>query len=392
VILAVEWARLPGQSSTLYHGGFLLCGLAGTAVIAAAVHPTRGPLARLLSWRPLCGLGLISYGVYLYHWPIDVVLSQARVHLGGWPLTAIQIAVTLVAAVASYSIVEQPIRRGAFSTIRLRRLTRTIAVGLVVALFVVTLGARAPISAVPGKDAIGDAAAARKNAPVSAKRIMVAGDSVGNVLTGGMVTITTTPPVAVFSAAHPGCTFPSVGKIRVRMPDDSWSTRRGFPCDRTWEADALRQFRPDVVLWVVSNPYQEVFYGGRWIAPCTAPYESYYRQSLRRTIANLGADGARVVITTTAYWRPTGDTPYAGIKVTGLLDRYTDCDNRIRRQVAAETGTKLIDLFKYVCPGGECRTKQDGATLRLDGLHYFAKGGRIISTWMLDQLGITTTG
>jgi peptidoglycan/LPS O-acetylase OafA/YrhL len=47
--LAVAWTRLDGQSSTPYHGGFLLCGLAATAVIAAAVHPEPGPVSRVLA-------------------------------------------------------------------------------------------------------------------------------------------------------------------------------------------------------------------------------------------------------------------------------------------------------------------------------------------------------
>ena len=101
-VLAVAWTRLDGQSSTLYRGGFLLCGLAATAIIAAAVHPEPGPIARVLSLKPLCALGLISYGVYLYHWPIDIVLDEKRVGIGGWPLFAIQTAVTLTVAVASY--------------------------------------------------------------------------------------------------------------------------------------------------------------------------------------------------------------------------------------------------------------------------------------------------
>ena len=105
------------QSSTLYRGGFLLCGLAATAIIAAAVHPERGPIAHALSWRPLCALGLISYGVYLYHWPIDVVLDAQRVHLGGWPLFAVQTVVTLAVAIVSYRFIEQPIRHGAIQRV-----------------------------------------------------------------------------------------------------------------------------------------------------------------------------------------------------------------------------------------------------------------------------------
>ena len=40
------------------------------------------PCARALAWRPLVGLGVISYGVYLYHWPIYAVLDEQRTGLG----------------------------------------------------------------------------------------------------------------------------------------------------------------------------------------------------------------------------------------------------------------------------------------------------------------------
>ena len=120
--LALAWTRLDGGSTTLYRGGLLLCAIATTVVIAAAVHPRRGPVSRALSFRPLCAAGLISYGLYLWHWPIYVYLDSDRVHLTGWPLLAVRVGVTLVVAVLSYRYVEQPIRLGIGAPARIRRL------------------------------------------------------------------------------------------------------------------------------------------------------------------------------------------------------------------------------------------------------------------------------
>ena len=69
VLLTLAWTRLSGSSTTLYRGGLFLCALSAACVIAAAVHPRRGPVNHLFSFRPLRALGLISYGVYLWHWP-----------------------------------------------------------------------------------------------------------------------------------------------------------------------------------------------------------------------------------------------------------------------------------------------------------------------------------
>ena len=142
--LALCWARLDGQSSSLYHGGFLLCAVAATAIIAAAVHPEPGPISRVLSWKPLCALGLISYGVYLYHWPIDVALDAKEMGFHGWPLFGFQTVLTLVVATLSYKIVEQPIRHGAISVVQLRKLTPAIAVALIAAILATTTGGTTP--------------------------------------------------------------------------------------------------------------------------------------------------------------------------------------------------------------------------------------------------------
>src|SRR5207244_4691069 len=88
---------------------------AAVAVIAAAVHPRRGPIARVLSLRPLCVLGLVSYGVYLWHWPVYVVLDETRTGLRDYALLAVRVAVTVALAAVSYTAREMPIRRGALS-------------------------------------------------------------------------------------------------------------------------------------------------------------------------------------------------------------------------------------------------------------------------------------
>ena len=132
--LAVAWTRLDGAN--LYRGGLLACAIAASAVIAAAAHPQPGLLARALSFRPFVGLGVISYGVYLWHWPIYLWLNPDRVGLDGWRLLAVRLAVTIPVAVVSFFVVERPIRRGALSAPTLRWLT-PLTVGVVVTITIV---------------------------------------------------------------------------------------------------------------------------------------------------------------------------------------------------------------------------------------------------------------
>lgn len=110
---------LDGGAAFLYRG-FALTGLATAALIVAATHG-RSPFARLLALRPLPWLGLRSYGIYLWHWPV-MALSRPGVDvpLDGAALFALQAAVTLALAEASYRWVELPIRTGALGRLRER--------------------------------------------------------------------------------------------------------------------------------------------------------------------------------------------------------------------------------------------------------------------------------
>src|SRR5262249_53935520 len=143
------------------------------------------------SFGPLCGLGLISYGLYLYHWPIDVALDAQRAHLTGWPLFLLQTAVALAAALASYWFIEQPIRHRRVSAVQLRRLSPVIAVGLAVALFAPTTGATpAPAGASGFTPAavnlqVESALVARQRAAADTPRILIVGTSVAALLTSG---------------------------------------------------------------------------------------------------------------------------------------------------------------------------------------------------------------
>lgn len=89
---------------------FCLLGAVATALLIWAL--LRGPvvgLTKLLRWRPVQWIGLRSYGIYLWHYPI---LSAA--YVAGVPRIAIVFVgppLSLLAAAASYRLVEQPFLR-----------------------------------------------------------------------------------------------------------------------------------------------------------------------------------------------------------------------------------------------------------------------------------------
>ncbi len=119
--LVLCWLRVRDHSTWLYRGGFIVVAACAAALLLTCTDAPRGPLARLLSLPPVRYIGAISYGLYLYHWPLFQYLTHARTGITGGGLLAVRFAVTFAVAVVSYHLIEQPIRRGALSRARLRR-------------------------------------------------------------------------------------------------------------------------------------------------------------------------------------------------------------------------------------------------------------------------------
>ena len=142
--LVLASAQLNGDDALLYRAGFLASAIATIAIIATAVLLPDHPLSRLLGWRPFVALGLISYGVYLWHWPVDIVASSDRMGLTGWPLFAVQASITLGLAIASYVLVEKPIRTGWGSRRFWLAATPIAAAALIAAVVLSTVATPAP--------------------------------------------------------------------------------------------------------------------------------------------------------------------------------------------------------------------------------------------------------
>jgi hypothetical protein len=111
--LVVACLRLGEYQPFLYRGGLSSVALATAVVIMACAHPHARLGGDLMGRRALRWIGVRSYGIYLWHWPVFMVTRpHLDVPLEGLPLLALRLAVTLVLADLSYRCVETPIRRG----------------------------------------------------------------------------------------------------------------------------------------------------------------------------------------------------------------------------------------------------------------------------------------
>ncbi|HEX3854398.1 MAG TPA: acyltransferase, partial [Polyangiaceae bacterium] len=107
------WAfvHFDSHAPFLYRGGLVLVDLASCALLTGLLAPTS--IARLLGAAPFAWLGRRSYGLYLWHWPIFALTRpDFDVALGGLPLLALRLALTVLVSELCYQLIETPVRRG----------------------------------------------------------------------------------------------------------------------------------------------------------------------------------------------------------------------------------------------------------------------------------------
>lgn len=351
--LGAAWARLDGQSWLLYHGGFWLTEIAALVVIAAAVTAPRSLAARALSLPPLRGMGAISYGLYLWHWPVFVVVTNDRVHAGPW-LPLVRLAVTFAIAIPSYFLLERPIRRRGLP----RGWRGFAALGAAgVALAVAVAGARpqarflkvfAPV--VP-----------REEATFS---IMVVGDSTASSL-GWTLRGQRVPGLSVELKGQDACTM---------LADDMCFAPR-------W-GDFTREVRPDVTLVFLGGAFMHgIGFEGRFDRACTPEWHARFEKWMRLRVPLLVAPKTRVYVVTVPYGLEAWETPGYWSEV--------DCINRSLRAIAASIpGVEVLDLAGYLCPGRVCKSHHAGKKIRVDGVHYDIEGAYDMSHWVLEQIGV----
>ena len=380
LVLAVAWWGLDGSSDLAYQV-LPLIGLAAAMVVASVAdrrHP--GPVGRVMNLPPLPALGRISYGVYLYHWPIFLVVDQARTGLDGWPLTVVRVAITVALAAASYHFIEEPIRHRRRLTGRQGRAAVPAAAAIVIiALVAVTLHADKPGAGLES----GTGPIDRSSVP-GAPTILLAGDSVPLLLGAELSTQTDELGVSVVNRAVPGChLLASLGPIRgtegnIRNDVSDCSADSNYRKN-------VNDFHPDASVVLFGEfPNQAVEIGGRWTMPCDDLYLEALRTRLDDLVGDLRSTGAPVILVTA----PGTSLSWVLERVKPGMPARVACTNKVLRDIARDTpGVSVIDLASYICPPGKpCLQDIDGANLREDGLHFQGDGARAVNNWLIPQV------
>jgi peptidoglycan/LPS O-acetylase OafA/YrhL len=355
--LGVAWCKLSGTSAFLYRGGFWLTELGALLLIACAIAGDKSLVARALSLPPFRLLGAISYGVYLWHWPINVCLSPERVHMHGFALHVLRFSLTFAIAIASYRFLEQPIRRHG---VPFNRPLFIVPAAVALSVFLVVRATYAR----PAQRSLQAALAQIPLFPAEAVsfRVMVFGDSTANSLGWGLR-----------SLREKGLDVQLMGKDGCTMLADL--------CEGPHWVEHVREYHPNVSVVYLAGAFLHGFsVKGKWHTACRPDWDQKFERVLSLRLRELEGEAGLVFTSTIPY--PVGRYDSQEFR------EEVDCINAsIRKTVNAVPGVQLLDLCARLCPGGIC--EQDvggGEPVRPDGVHFSIDSAQSLARWVYEEI------
>jgi hypothetical protein len=386
----LAWAACSlGSSNRLtYEGGFLAVSLLAGLLIAVVVAAPSSAAARALSLSPLAYIGRISYGMYLWYFPLFAVIDRASTGLAGANLFLVRCGADILIAAVSFHLVEQPVRgwRPRFGH-RLPAGAATLATGAAAALVAGALVLVGPPTAYPGVPSASPfASAAQLPAPSggAGMRLMVFGDSTAATLGDDLaLAAARTHQMVVDVVGLFGCGLATSvavsphGQPTIPPP----SCRAGAAPSEQWPAQlraAIGRFRPAVVLvatgrWEVQS--RRATPAGPWVNITQRGDTAYVRSQMEMAASIVIGSGSRLALATAPCFS-SGEQPNGDAWPEDSPARV-NAYNSIVRQVStfeadAHPGqAAVVDLDAMVCPAGRFHTVLDDVTVRApDGIHY----------------------
>jgi len=388
VLTALLWVTLAGTSRWLFRGGLLLAALATVAMIVDIVRRPAGLLARAMSNRPLRLLGRVSYGVYLWHWPLLLVIDHQRTGLSGPGLLVVRLAAIAVATAASWVVIERPIlqrrrwARPSWPPVVGLGVAGAVAVALLVP--VVAPSSAATVVRVPGGARPSAAAAA---APV---RAAMFGDSVSVTLAAGLIKAETPFGVDLRNDGIVGCGAATGTEVRS-IGNTAVVPGLCYQWQQIWQANVDRD-RPAVSV-ILLGRWEELdrLVDGQWQHLGEPAFDAYVSGLLDRAIAIAGSDGATVMLCTAPYDDGI-EKADGGTYPENVPTRVNEYNALVLAAVARHPGVKLFDLGQLVSPGGRYAWTIGGVVVRSsDGVHFSPAGGGYVAPRLLPAIVAAAT-
>jgi len=394
----VLWITVDQSSAWLYHGGLAAYAVLSALIVLAATLPS-GPVVALLRTRPLVHIGRISYGVYVYHWPIFLWMRQ-KTDLGPWPRFAIAVALTFAVAEVSHRWLEQPVRRGnTLVGVRPMRLA-PLAIATI-AVFAIVISNTAPKPAIDLVEAAAalDAAAAPPPetsapgptdpaAPPPPKRVAFFGDSTALMTGLGYAEWlkATDAGVVAMGESELGCSLLGGKTIRTgKRTEAAPNTCPNWPV--VWK-QTVDDSRPDLAVvevgvWEVQD--RQIGNDPTWRTPGDPIYDQALLDRMLQAVDVLSSDGATVVWLTS----PLPNTSRMADKDLAAIapDRLSEINDQIAKLPSLRPGkVRVVDLAGWIA-----QTPND-ADRRPDGIHFSRESSYTVAEQFLGAAVLDRTG
>ena len=360
-----------------------MVGLGTAGVILAVVAAPKSPVPWFLALRPLRYVGQISYGLYIWHWPLFIWVNEARTGLSGDSLFALRLVVTFAVSVASYHLVERPIRRRTF--LKDWRAWLAVPAGVGAVLVALVLATTVPVVAASAPSPLEGAGVPPARAAGPPVRVLFLGDSVSLTLGLGLdsAPLEARYGYSIDVGALLGCgvvvgpEVESMGQDAAPpAPCDGSAPEPGTPLNMQpfpvqWR-HCLSTFHPNVVV-LLAGRWEDLdrVYKGQWTNILHPAFARYVKQQLESASNLVTSTGANLVLLT-APCTDEGEQP-DGSPWPEDDPARVDTFNRLVREVAAAhpTTDSVVDLDATVCPKGTFTPTYDGVTIRRpDGVHF----------------------
>jgi peptidoglycan/LPS O-acetylase OafA/YrhL len=383
---------LSGTAAFAYRGGFLLSALSAAAIIVGAVCVAGGPIARLLSVRPLVWMGTVSYGAYLWHYPVFIELDSSRTGTGGASLLAIRMVATFALATASYYLVERPVMEGVFW--KSVKATGPALVAMTVTVVVVVAGTTSVASAgVSTTTPVRSTVSIRAALPRAVHaRLVSAGafttQPIRFSLIGDSLAITLSVGLAAGSVHDFGIQVIDQGSFGCDY-DTSVAISEGQHV--VLYADEIARSHPDVVglltgRWSITDRVV----GGQIVHVGQPAWDDHVVSEYTDIVSFLAQRGVGVVLFTVPYFAPPQAAPDGSVYPENRPDRVVAFNRDLARVAAASRGkVALMDLTALLCPHGHFQSVVDGVVTRWpDGVHVTPAGGHWLQPRVLPTVAV----
>jgi len=387
------------RSNWLYTGGFLLVAVT-TGIVVLALNGHNSFFSKALSLKWLRTLGLVSYGLYLWHWPVKVFVTQERLGLsddrtGRIELFVIRCALTAVATALSWYLIEQPFRRKKSTTTETASTKRAsglfVALGAlgVTALIVGVLWFAAAPTTRPQADYSSNIAPtiSSEKGPEPPISLLWFGDSVAWAMGGGAISFPwPTDYNSPFDPRQIIIWNKGIGECPLlHKPSRSFGIVRAGSSCIGWEAkwrDAAAAFPPDAMVWsgALRDTY-DVRVDGKWIVFGSPEWVALYDAELDKAAAIATENGVPLIVLSQA-----DPTVFPGEKnedslTAANIGKFAQLRQIQRNYALAHSSTTIsIDINDLLCSGGSCEeTTPSGEIIRPDHLHFSAAGARYLA-------------